>query len=41
MKLDMLIIQGTLVDKGEQYQSQFSFKNGKAEVNGQPLPLPF
>lgn len=41
MQIDMLTIQGMLVDKGEQYQSVFEFKDGKAVLNGQPLPLPF
>lgn len=41
MKLDTLTIQGMLVDKGERYSSEFNFKDGKAVLNGQPLPLPF
>lgn len=41
MQLDMLTIQGMLVDKGEKYQSLFEFKDGKAVMNGNPLPLPF
>ncbi|MCR6653820.1 MAG: YdgA family protein [Cellvibrionaceae bacterium] len=41
MKLDMLTLQGMLVDKGERYSSEFHFKNGQAELNGQPVPLPF
>jgi len=41
MKLDMLTVQGMLMDKGERYSSEFHFKDGKAELNGQPLPLPF
>jgi len=41
MQIDMLTIQGMLVDKGEKYQTLFEFKDGKAVLNGQPLPLPF
>jgi uncharacterized protein YdgA (DUF945 family) len=41
MKLDMLTLQGMLVDKGERYSSEFRFKNGQAELNGQAMPLPF
>lgn len=41
MKLDTLTVQGMLVDKGERYSSEFHFKDGKAEVNGQAMPLPF
>lgn len=41
MTLDMLTVQGMLIDKGEQYSSEFHFKDGKAELNGQPVPLPF
>lgn len=41
MKLDTLTIQGMLIDKGEQYSSEFHFKDGKASLNGKPMPLPF
>jgi uncharacterized protein YdgA (DUF945 family) len=41
LQLDMLTAQGMLVDKGEQYQAQFEFKDGAAVLNGQPMPLPF
>jgi Uncharacterized protein conserved in bacteria len=41
MKLDTLTLQGMLIDKGEQYSSEFHFKNGKAELNGRAMPLPF
>jgi uncharacterized protein YdgA (DUF945 family) len=41
MKLDMLTLQGMLIDKGEQYSSEFHFKNGEAELNGRAMPLPF
>jgi len=41
MKLDMLTLQGMLIDKGEKYSGEFHFKNGKAELNGRAMPLPF
>lgn len=41
MKLDTLTLQGMLIDKGERYSSEFHFKNGKAEINGRAMPLPF
>jgi uncharacterized protein YdgA (DUF945 family) len=41
MQLDMLTIQGMLVDKGEQYQAVFEFTDGQAVLNGKPMPLPF
>ncbi len=41
MKLDTMTLQGMLIDKGGRYSSEFHFKNGKAELNGRAMPLPF
>ncbi len=41
MKLNLLTIQGMLVDKGAQYTANFQFKDGKATLNDKPMPLPF
>ncbi len=41
MKLNMLVVQGMLVEDGERYKASFSFKDGTAVLNGQPIPLPF
>lgn len=41
MKLDLLLIQRMLVDEGETYRSKFEFKDGRALLNEQPIPLPF
>lgn len=41
MQLDTLTLQGMLIDKGEHYASEFHFKDGRAVLNGQAIPLPF
>lgn len=41
MQLDTLTLQGMLIDKGERYTSEFQFKDGRAVLNGQAIPLPF
>lgn len=40
MMLDMFTQQGLLKLEGERYQSSFSLKDGAAELNGAPMPLP-
>lgn len=41
MKLNMLVVQGLLVEDRDRYKTSFSFKDGAATLNGQPMPLPF
>lgn len=41
MKLDQLVGQGMFIDEGETYRSRFLFKEGRALLNDQPIPLPF
>lgn len=41
MMLDAFTIQGMLIDQGANYTGEFSFKDGQAVLNGQPLPMPF
>lgn len=41
MKLNMLVVQGMLVEEGNRYKTSFTFKDGVAVLNGQPIPLPF
>lgn len=40
-QLDMLLLQGFLVDKGDKFATQMSFQDGVAVVNEQTIPLPF
>lgn len=41
VQLSMLILQGMLVEDGDKYSLDFKFEDGKADLNGKPMPLPF
>lgn len=41
MKLNMLVVQGMLIEENDRYKTSFTFKDGSAVLNGQPIPLPF
>jgi len=40
-QISMLTISGYFKEEGDNYVSDFQFKNGKALMNDQPIPLPF
>lgn len=40
-QIEALLGQGFIVDKGEQFQTRFSFEKGVAVINGKAIPLPF